>query len=62
MKLIQRLRNLWELSAYRPQSSSQIAGVKVLQKDIPTIQKKMATIIPEEKADLFEEPHDTSNQ
>ena len=35
---------------------------KVLQKDIPTIQKKMATIIPEEKADLFEEPHDTSNQ
>ena len=46
MNIIKRLRNLWELSAYRPHTDlSHMDAVSNLRKDFPTIQKKAATII-----------------
>lgn len=49
-----RLKNLWRLSEYRIESIPEIPNAKVLKKDFVTIERKMATIIPEETEDVFE--------
>lgn len=43
---------MWEISAYRPDPSSE--EVKLV-KEIPTIQNKLATIIKTEEKDLLTE-------
>lgn len=57
MSFINRIKNLWELSEYRIMSSSAIPldGAKILKKDFPTIEKKMAVIIPEVTEDPFKD-------
>jgi hypothetical protein len=59
MNFIRRLKNLWELSAYRigqlPNSDSRY---RALTKDIATIEKKLATVI-KEPTNYFEDA-DTS--
>lgn len=49
-----RLKNLWRLSEYRIESIPEIPNAKVLKKDFVTIERKTATIIPEETEDVFE--------
>lgn len=53
--LLKRIRNLWEMSAYKVSPNSNgLVNEKVLVKEIPTIEKKLAIII-QEKADIFKE-------
>ena len=56
MNLIKRIRNLWKLSEYRIDPhliTSQANTTNFLIKDFPTIQKKLATIIPPERPEIF---------
>jgi hypothetical protein len=48
MNLIRRVKNLWRLSEYRTNDTD-----STLKKDFPTIQKKLATIVKDDKEDLF---------
>lgn len=59
MSLIRRLKNLWELSAYRVNQSPELLDgrFKTLAKDIPTVAKKPATII-KPVPNFFETPED----
>lgn len=48
-----RLKNLWRLSEYTIGDSPLVPNAKILKKNVVTIERKLATIIPEEKEDLF---------
>ena len=59
-----RIKNLWTLSEYHVSNfhvmkDNKLAEIKTLTKDFPTIQKKLAIIIPEDK-DVFEQDVETS--
>lgn len=60
MNLLKRLKNIWELSAYRPDKGV-IAGTNTLTKDIPTIKKKLAKIIPDDTRNILEKELDENN-
>jgi hypothetical protein len=54
--LLRRAKNLWDLSAYRPDLSAPLGKEKnkfELKKDVATVKPKPATIIPEEPEDFF---------
>lgn len=55
MRLLNRLKNLWEISAYKPDSSDFFPDghEKVLVKNVSTIKKKLATIVRDEEDDDF---------
>jgi hypothetical protein len=60
MNLLKRIKNVWRLSAYHPVTNN--GGDVVIKKDIPTMQKRSAIIIQEERDILNEEiQDDTSN-
>ena len=46
MKLIRRLKNLWELSAFKPNEKTGNITASII-KDVPTLKNQMAVIIPE---------------
>ncbi len=56
MKFWRRMRNLWKLSAYKPNE------IQALIKDFSTIQKKPATIIMPEKVDIFTQENVEASQ
>lgn len=47
--ILKRLKNLWELSAYRVSDTngSLNTGEKLLKKSFPTVERRLATIIKE---------------
>jgi hypothetical protein len=62
-----RLKNLWEMSAYRINDKERqptwngYPVPKQLVKDVPTVEKKLATIVNfEDKPDPFEQDVETS--
>lgn len=61
MNIWRRLKNLWILSGYRVDTSGYCREFPALHlnKNIVTIQKKLATIIPPDREDFFkQEVHD----
>lgn len=56
MNLLKRIRNLWKLSEYRINERSDM-----FIKDFPTVKKRLATIIPEDKKNIFEEENDKTD-
>ena len=55
MTIFRRLKNLWDLGAYRVgKDGFEALGLNhTLVKDFPTIKKKLASIIEEDKPDVF---------
>lgn len=57
MTILRRIKNLWEISAYRINRNdlyNNILGKTTLTKDFPTIEKRPAIIIKESE-DFFKE-------
>lgn len=49
--ILRRLRNLWRLSAYKIEDG---VARGILTKEFPTIEKRMATIVPMTVTDYFD--------
>jgi hypothetical protein len=55
IRLWRRLKNLWRLSNFRIEELPVTGGMKIV-KDVPTVKKKLATIIPPDTKDEFDPP------
>lgn len=67
--LLRRLKNLYLLSDFRPMALGEerregdiISPLIRIKKDFPTIKHKLATIIQDEKEDLFQENGENTEQ
>jgi hypothetical protein len=57
--LWRRLKNLWEMSSFRPKENMNLTGGNSsIVKDFPTMKKKLATIIQPERSSGFEKMPD----
>ena len=62
MNILKRIKNLWELSEYQPRPSIDLQNshARILEKDFFPVRHKLATIIPEEKKDIFQEDEENT--